>query len=472
METSQAAVGIAVAAVVGGAIGFVIARLSARANSAGNDAHLAAAKQRVVELEREVKAERANVSAAKDDAAKAGASADRNKALYEEKLASVDELRKLVDQSKIALTDAFKATGADVLKATTAVFMANAKAQFEGHAKLSQQDLEARQKAIDATLAPIKEQMLKQETLMQAIDARRAIDATTLTEQFKQIAGLQQKASDAAQLLTSAMRDNRQRGKWGENQLTNIVEMAGMTAHISYKTQATVEGVAGQVRPDMIVRLPGGRVVPIDSKVPMDAYLDSLRPELSDAERATRLAAHPNAVRMHAKALKRKEYAKAAGADIDITVMFVPVESALSLALEMDGSIFEDALEDGVVITTPATLLALLRICALQWQQEAISQNAQKIGESAKLLLERITIFAEHLQKIKKGLDAATSGYKEAINSFNSRLLTSARTTAELVGDVDLVPERLNPAEPPVNTEIKGLKTLGTGDAVRSSSID
>lgn len=421
MDAMQILVGIGIGAVVGGAIGFVIANLKADAKS------------------------------------------ERLRALYDAKVASVEELRKTIEQSKAALLDAFKATGADVLKATQATFMVGAKEQFENHSKLSQQALEARQKAIDATLAPFKEQMVKQETLMKAIDEKRAIDATTLTEQFKQIAGLQQKASDAAQLLTSAMRDNRQRGKWGETQLKKIVEMAGMTANIDFIEQETVAGAAGQVRPDMIVRLPGSRVVPIDVKVPMDAYLDSLKPELSDAERKARRDAHPEAVRTHVRALSNKGYSDAVGAEIDITVMFVPVESALSMALELDGTLFEYALEQGVVITTPSTLLALLRICALQWQQAAIAQNAQKIGESAKEMLDRLVIFAEHLQAVGKGLESASKAYNKSVGSFNSRLLKSATDTAALTGDSTRVPEELEAAETLALTEVKGVR-MGGGE--------
>lgn len=494
MEATQILIGLGIGAVVGGVVGFVLANMAARARTAGVDAmrveldtkrsecetlikdnQLArveagaskalhgATQQSVLELQREITIEREKVLTAKDAVAKAQAQTEGMNALYNEKVASLEEIRKTVEQSKTALTDVFKATGVDLLKATTDTFMAQAREQFENQSKLSQQDLESRQKAFDATLTPFKEQLVKQETLMKSLDEKRAIDATTLTEQFKQIALLQREASGAAQLLTSAMRDNRQRGKWGETQLRNIVEMAGMVPHIDYIEQESTESEEGRIRPDMTINLPNNRVVPIDVKVPMDAYLDSLKPELTDSERAARRNAHPIAVRTHVRALASREYAKTIGAEIEMTIMFVPVESALSVALEIDGSLFEDALKQKIIITTPSTLLALLRICALQWKQAAVTENAQKIGESAKELLERITTFAEHLQSVGNGLETASKAFNKSVGSFNTRLLTSARATAEFAGDLERLPVDLENADTTIRTDISGARALLDG---------
>ncbi len=494
MDATQILIGIAIGAVIGGALGFVMANMAARARTAGVDAMrveleakrsecesllkdnqlarvesgsskalLGAAQQSVLDLQRDLMAEREKVSTAKDAVAKAEAKSEGMNALYNEKVASLEEIRKTVEQSRVALTDVFKATGVDLLKATTDTFMAQAREQFENQSKLSQQDLESRQKAFDATLTPFKEQLVKQETLMKSLDEKRAIDATTLTEQFKQIAVLQREASGAAQLLTSAMRDNRQRGKWGETQLKNIVELAGMVAHIDYTEQESSEGEDGRIRPDMTINLPDNRVVPIDVKVPMDAYLDSLKPELSDSERATRRNAHPIAIRSHVRALASRSYAKTIGAEIEMTIMFVPVESALSVALEIDGSLFEDALKEGIIITTPSTLLALLRICALQWKNAAVTENAHKIGASAKELLDRVVKFAEHLQAVGNGLETASKAFNKSVGSFNTRLLSSARATAEFAGDLERLPADLENTDTTIRTDISGARPLLDG---------
>ena len=479
MDATQILTGLAIGSAIGGVIGFVLANTAARARTAGFDAMreecetlrienksvrdeasaskalLEASQQYVRTLQEEIKSEREKVTTATATASESDKELSRINALFKEKCASLVELRTTVEQSRLALTDVFKATGADLLKATTETFMAQAKQQFESQSQLSQQDLESRQKAFDATLTPFKDQIVKQEKLINELDLKRGSDATAFTEQFRQIADLQKTASDSAQRLASVMRDNRQRGKWGETQLINIVELAGMRPHIDYNEQASVEGEEGRIRPDVTINLPGKRVVPIDAKVPMDAYLDSLNPEKTDSERAARRIAYPNAVRSHVKALVKRDYARAVGADIEITIMFVPVESALSVALEIDGGLFEDALKDGIIITTPSTLLALLRICALQWKQAAVTENVQKIGEGAKELLDRIITFAGHLESVGEGIKSASNAFNKSVGSYNTRLLPGAKDIAKLSSDLKKSPAELEEVLVELRTDIK-----------------
>ncbi len=370
------------------------------------------------------------------------------KRVLDEREKALLELKASVEQSRTQLTDVFKAAGADVLKSTAETLLKQAKDQFEGQKQLSSQELEARQKAIDATIAPLKEQLAKQEELVKQLGEKREGDAKSLAEQLRQIAELQQKASSAAQTLSSALRDNRQRGQWGEVALRNIAEMAGLVEHVDFEEQSSAAGQEGnRLRPDMTVRLPGGRFVPIDAKVPMLAYADSLNPALSDAERADRRTAHAQALRNHVRTLASREYAKAMGEGVEITVLFVPLESGLIAALEEDGTIYREALDARVVICTSSTLLALLRTCAMQWQQAKLNENARKIGENAKDLLDRISKFAEHLEKVGSGLASAAKSYNAAVGSFNTRLLTSARKTAELAGELALAPDDLPPTD-------------------------
>lgn len=410
-------------------------------------ATLGAVERQVLELRGQVEAERTRA----DQESVARASAQQEQRAVEERIAererSIAELRVTVEQSRTALTEAFKATGADVLKQTAEQLLRQAKEQFDGQRSLSQAELEARQKAIDATLALLKEQLAKNEQLVKELGEKREGDAKTLGEQLKQIADLQQRASSAAQALSSALRDNRQRGQWGEVSLRNIAELAGLVANVDFGEQSSVEGDSGNLlRPDMTVRLPGGRFVPIDAKVPMSAYLDSLDPALPEPERIARRATHAQALRNHVRALASRRYAEALGGGVEVTVLFVPLESGLIAALEEDATIYTEALDKRVIITTASTLLALLRTCALQWQQAKLNENARRIGDSARELLSRIGVFAEHLEKVGKGLEAATKGYNNAVGSFNSRLLPGARDTAELAGVPERVPVDLEPA--------------------------
>jgi DNA recombination protein RmuC len=400
---------------------------------------------------------------ARSGAASAGAAREASlEATLAAREKAFTELKQSLDQARATLADAFKATGADVLRAAAESMMKQAKEQFEGQHKLSQQDLEARQKAIDAALVPLKEQLAKNEQLVKELAEKREGDSKALGEQLKQIADLQQKASAAAQSLSSAMRDNRQRGRWGEVSLRNVVEWAGLGEHVDFTEQTSIEGDEGaRLRPDMVVHLPGERFIPIDAKVPMNAYFDAIDPSLSDAERARRREMHASAVRGHMRTLVSRDYArensKAFGTTAEITVMFVPVESALVAALEADPALFNDALNAKVVITTPSTLLALLRTCALQWAQARLNDNARKIGDLARQLLERVGTFAEHLQKVGKGLDSASKGYNEAIASFNTRLLPAVRSTAEASAGVEQAPEELPAATVVVRQDVAAL---------------
>lgn len=390
-----------------------------------------------------------------------------NQQVLQERERSIAELRATVEQSRATLTDTFKATGADVAKAAADYLLQQAQEQFKGQQQLSQAELEARQKAIDATLAPLKEQLVKQEELVKALGEKREGDAKTLSEQLRNIAELQQRAATAAHALSSAMRDNRQRGRWGELALRNIAEMAGLAANVDFEEQSHVEGDEGaRLRPDMTVRLPGNRFVPVDAKVPLSGYLDSLLPEISDAERVQRRAQHAAALRTHVRALAGRDYARALGGGVEITVLFVPMESSLIAALEEDSSIYDEALAKGVVITTPSTLLALLRTCALQWQQAKLNDNARRIGDNARTLLERISAFVDHMQKVGKGLEGATKAFNSAVGSFNARLLPSARATAELAGVLEQeAPAELAPVEiAPREVETRLLEAAAPGD--------
>lgn len=481
---------------VGAVSGFVVANLLARSKSAAATAGLQAQfdavraelgsarteltnlRQRDSELTARESAARASVdglqaqvrelgaSIEKERAATRGEATERAKAAaalaglqstLEERERSLKELRATVEQSKQQLVDTFKATGGDVLKQQAELLLKQAKEQFEGHKQLSQQELEARQKAVEELVSPLKAQLEKQEKLVRELSEKREGDSKALSVQLEQIAKLQQKSSEAALALSSAMKDNRQRGQWGEITLRNVVEMAGLGAHVDFIEQSSVEAEDGsRLRPDMIVRLPGGRSIPIDAKVPMSAYLESIDATQPDAERARRRAAHAGAVRSHVRTLNSKDYAASVEGEIELTVMFVPVESALVAALEADGTLFKEALDLRVIITTPSTLLALLRTCALQWQQAKLNENALKIGAHAKELLVRIQNVAEDLHKVGKGLKSATDAFNDAVGSYNRRLVPKARATAELAGELEAVPEEIEPQSRSPREDIVG----------------
>ena len=365
------------------------------------------------------------------------------------------EVRASFEQAKQILADTFKSTGAEVMRQLSEDMLGRAKQQFEGQRQLGDQSLEERKRAIEELLKPLRDELSKQERLVKELSEKREGDAKSLESKLIQIADLQQKASSAAQTLSSALRDNRQRGRWGEVSLKNVVELAGLADNVDFFEQSTLSDEDGaRLRPDMQIRLPGGRFIPVDSKVPMDAYLDSLNAELPESERVARRVAHAKALKGHVRTLASKEYAQAIGGDVEVTVLFVPFESGLIAALEEDASIFQDALERKVIITTASTLLALLRTCAIQWQQAKLNENARLIGDEARELLKRIVTFSEYMEKIGERLEGVSKAYNEAVDSYNSRLFPAATKAAELAGELEQVPEELEP----VNTAIREVR--------------
>ena len=427
------------------------------AKESGARASVDSLLQQVHELGGQLERERASVRVEASARGELAAKLAALQTSLDERERSLRDLRTSVDQSKQQLVDAFKATGGDVLKQQTELLLKQAKEQFDGHKQLSQQELEARQKAVEALVAPLKEQLAKQEQLVTELGLKREGDSRALSAQLAQIAELQQKASTAALTLSSAMRDNRQRGQWGEITLRNVVEMAGLGAHVDFVEQSSLEGEDSvRLRPDMIVRLPGGRSIPIDAKVPMSAYLESVDTSQTDAERARKRESHAGAVRTHVRTLNSRDYAAAVDGEIELTVMFVPVESALVAALETDGTLFKEALDKRVIITTPSTLLALLRTCAMQWQQAKLNENALKIGVQAKELLVRIQNVAEDLHKVGKGLKSATDAFNDAVGSYNRRLVPKARDTAELAGELEAAPREIELQLRSARTDIAG----------------
>lgn len=423
-----------------------------RAESAAQ-ALLAASQQSIRELRAQGDVERARAEQLSSLHAEALAElratqtrvAERESAMQkqlEERERSLTELRRTVEQSRDAMRDAFKATGAELLQVAGDSLLKQAKEQFEGQSKLSAQELDSRHKAMDAAIAPLREQIVKQEELVRSLGEKREGDAKSLGEQLKQIGELQQKALTAAQRLDGALRDNRQRGEWGELALKIVVEMAGLAAGVHFEEQATIDGEEGKLRPDMIVRLPKEgpfeRLIAIDSKVPLTAYRKTLEESISDADRKAFRAEHAEAVRGHVRTLASRGYAAAIKGNIEFTVLFIPIESAFTAAFETDASLHEEALRRKVIVVTPSTLLALLRTVALHWSNASLAENAEKIGEEAKELVKRIGTFIKHLNLVGDKLGAATTSYNDALSSFERRLIPSVNRVANLAASEEI----------------------------------
>jgi DNA recombination protein RmuC len=363
---------------------------------------------------------------------------------------SIDEKKDLLEKDRVALANEFKALAAEALKQSTEGFLKlagerldvagqrltaadqAARAELEKSKIAAQGDQEKRQQAIAEMVKPLREQLAKYEVQIQALEGSRKEAYGKLDEQLRTL-------SDRTGKLDLALRNPNPnaRGRWGELQLRRVAELAGMIERCDFDVQTTTTDDEGaRLRPDMIVRLPGGGLFIVDAKTPLNAYLDAIGATTSEA-RDTALKRHSDAVMRHMKELSGKEYWAQISKDKnavtpDFVVMFLPGEHFLSAAVEARPDLMERGFEMRVIPATPATLVALLRTAALAWQQEQLAENAERIHAQARELYERLATVGDYLADVGKSLEKSVKSYNQFVRSMETRVLVTARRIPEL----------------------------------------
>ena len=410
-----------IALLVGGVLGFLGAWLKWAGKS--SDARLEnELRQQLAQREAELEKSRTQVM----EAGNARAAAEARQSAAENLLV---EQKVLQEKALADLRDTFKALSADALKQSAPDFLRLAEQTFGKLQESAKGDLAQRQEAIKTLVEPLKQQLQDYQKRLQQSETAQS---STLGEVKKQLELLSQQSQTLAQetlQFRMVLRSNQARGRWGEETLRRVVEAAGMSAHCDFTEQTQ----AGDNRPDLVVHLPGDRIIIVDAKVPDFDFLNAL--ETADPlKRSESLAVHASKLKATIKALADKDYPGQFSNALDHVVLFLPAESLFSAALEGDRDLIVWAAEKGILLATPASLIALLRSVSVSWQQHAQTENAQKIAEAAREFYSRVVKFTEHFEKIRAGLDRANSAFNDAAASFQTRIKPAGERLADLGG--------------------------------------
>jgi DNA recombination protein RmuC len=371
-------------------------------------------------------------------------------ALDSERKTSSEKIE-LLTRAGEELQNAFKALAADALKNNNLSFLELAKASLERFQTQAKTDLEARQRAVADLVSPVRESLGSLDAQIQQMEIARGEAYGDLKAQVQSLITTQSELRSETGNLVRALRTPNVRGRWGEIQLRRVVEIAGMLPYCDFTEQETVASESGRLRPDLVVKLPGGKNVVVDAKTPLQAFLDAF--ETTDEEaRRTCLAAHARQVRDHMKTLSGKNYWEQFDATPEFVVMFLPGETFFSAALEQDPGLIEHGVLSKVIPASPTTLIALLKAVAYGWSQEKLARNAQQISALGKELHERLRKLAGHVAGVGANLDRAVEAYNQAVGSLESRVLVSARKFAELGASVAEDIPQLEPIETSART--------------------
>jgi len=330
------------------------------------------------------------------------------------------EQKRLLEESRTALLKEFENTGSAVLGKAQEAFLARAAERF-GHAEKSSED------KIRALLEPVGARLKSYEEQVESLERKR-VDAfgqlTGLIDAMRQ--GQEAVRAEAMRLGSALTNAPKARGRWGEQQLKNLLESCGLSQHTDFSLEHSIDTEEGRLRPDAIVRIPGGKVLVIDAKVSLNAYQEAFHADGEEA-RNTALKAHVTSMKNHVQTLGAKSYQSQFEDAPDYVVMFVPGEHFVAAALEHDPALWDYAFERRVLLATPTNLVAIARTVAQVWRQDALAQEARAIGQLATELYDRIAVAGDHLKRVGSGLETAVGNYNKFVGSFERNVLSSAR---------------------------------------------
>jgi len=383
--------------------GIVLALVRARLRA------LAAEAARAGELERELVRARADL--------------EHERALAHERMQTLGDAQQ-------RLSESFKTLSSEALQSSMAQLAEMARAQLQTAEVQAKGEAEKRQHAVEQLVNPIREQLGRVDAQLLRLDQERRESRGRLEAQLRTMSETSEKLRTETGALVTALRKPNTRGQWGQMQLRNVVELAGMVRHCDFLEQSSLPGEDATLRPDLIVRMPGGKCVVVDAKAPLQGVLDAYQAR-DEQERERYLRDHARLLRKHVKSLADKAYWQQLDTTPDVVVLFLPGEHLFGAALDADPRLMDDAMARRVLIATPMTLLAMLQSVAYGWQQERVAESAQAVSELGRELHARLTKLSELLSRLGRRLNSAVSAYNETIGSYEARVLPGARKFAE-----------------------------------------
>lgn len=391
----------------------------------GEKARLETISARVPALEGENAALRGELVRCKSDNAALATQVREQAEAFRDKVAALTDV-------KAGIESGLKAMAADVLQSSQGAFLELANETFQKHKATADAELAARQKAVAELVTPLQDTLQSYRQQIEQLERSRAEAYGALSEELKSVAATQGAVRAETSKLVQALRASpKTRGRWGEHTLHNVLELSGLSPYCDFSVEETFERPDGRVRPDVVVRLPGGRSLVVDAKTSTSAYLDAIE-ATADSDRERYLAMHATQTRDHMKKLAAKNYWDGLTETPDFVVMFIPGENFYVAAVERDPGLFEDAAAQRVIIVTPSTLIALAKAVAFGWRQEKVAENAKRVHELGRQLYQRIVVMAEHIQATGGALHKSVKCFNDFIGSLEQSVMPQARRFNEL----------------------------------------
>jgi len=423
---------------IGVAVGAAVVALAARFRNA-------ALAERKSALEQELAAVRGDLSLKQTEISSLLISrASLEATLAAEREAGKEKLQ-LLSEARTELENSFQALASSALQGNNASFLELAKSALEKYQSQAKGELEAREKAVETLIKPIAESLKQVDEQVRELEKARAHAYGTLTSQVASLLDTQKALQTETGNLVKALREPQARGRWGELQLRRVIELAGMLDYCDFEEQVSVTNQDRRYRPDVVVKLPGGKNIVIDAKVPLTAYLAALEAD-DDTVRSARLSDHSRQIKQHIDNLAGKSYWAQFQPTPEFVVLFLPGEVFFRAALDGDAELIEYGVGQKVIVASPTTLIALLKAVAYGWNQKNLAENAQKISEAGSQLYERLCVMARHFENIGARLSSAVDAYNSAVGSMQRSVFPVARKFAEL--DKSLAAEDLQEVGP------------------------